>query len=563
MFNLEYHGGMPVISLRRRFNVIFKRRFAIASTMLRLTALAIIVAVTSTTIAWRTEFVAKRQYHESQLGMQRVLLSTLPSVSSIYSNPEVIALREKVIAGKASKDSTWTQVKNAASRELLSKTIPSIPDKTTTPPSGDKRDYQSWVNYVWFNAETGKYEYRDGQFNTEQMNLMPDDTRFWDFSAAVQSGAMAWFLSGDATYATPLASLVRRWVVDPSTRMNPNLTYAAYVDGYSSPNRTNSGIINLNGSYELWDAFQIVLTLPNLSSTEKDAVTAWLTNMYTWLTTDPGSLKESRTKNNHSMYWHLNVVSLATTLGKTAEAKRYLEAVKPLIATQVLPTGEMPEETRRTLALGYSYFNLRAMAVLAHYGSRLGVDLWGYETSDGRSIKKALAYITPYAKETAPFPFQQESPLRRFDYICAETAFRLAAATLGDSYAETANFIASTHGVGSWRNTFLPTGFMKVSSTSTTTTAKTSATATPTAKATPKTPITNRLTPTPQSTATSEPPTNTSSEPAGGIQQPEATPNPSPTPEENQESSGFITTVTVKAKSFYEKVKAWVYSFFN
>ncbi len=565
MFNLEYHVLMPVISFRRRFNVILKRRFAIASTMLKITSLAIIIAITSTTIAWRTEYVAKRDYRESQLGMQRVLLSALPSVSSIYSNPEIISLREKVVAGKASKDSTWVQVKNAASRELLNKTIPSIPDKTVVPPSGDKRDYHSWLNYVWFNAETGKYEYRDGQFNTEQMNLMPDDTRFWDFSAAIQSGAMAWFLSGDSTYATPLASLVRRWMVDAATRMNPNLTYAAYVEGYSSPTRTNSGIINLNGSYELWDAFQIVLTLPNLTSAEKDAVTAWLNSMYTWLTTDAGSLKESKTKNNHSMYWNLNVVSLAATLGKTVEAKSYLEAVKPLIASQVLPTGEMPEETKRTLALGYTYFNLRAMAALAHYGARLGVDLWGYETADGRSIKKALAYAEPFARETASFPFQQVSPLRRFDYICAETAFRLAAATLGESYAETANSVATKHGVGSWRNTFLPAGFLKVSS------VKTTATATPTTKATPKpTPKTRTPTAKPTESTTATPaapaddnPSSTSSEPAGGDQPAQPTPSPSPTMEEYQASPGFITTVKVKAKSFYERVKAWVYSFFN
>jgi hypothetical protein len=40
-------------------------------------------------------------------------------------------------------------------------------------------------------------------------------------------------------------------------------------------------------------------------------------------------------------------------------------------------------------------------------GERVGVDLWHYETPDGRSIAKALDYLLPFGLEQQPWPHQQ------------------------------------------------------------------------------------------------------------------------------------------------------------
>ena len=64
-------------------------------------------------------------------------------------------------------------------------------------------------------------------------------------------------------------------------------------------------------------------------------------------------------------------------------------------------------ELARTLALGYSTFNLDAWFRLANIAEKIGVNFWQYETKDGRSLKKALDYLIPFTLEGKPFDYKQ------------------------------------------------------------------------------------------------------------------------------------------------------------
>ena len=58
--------------------------------------------------------------------------------------------------------------------------------------------------------------------------------------------------------------------------------------------------------------------------------------------------------------------------------------------------GSMPREMTRTNLLGYTVFNLQALTHLADLASRTGVDLWDYQTTDGRGIRQAIVHVLPY-----------------------------------------------------------------------------------------------------------------------------------------------------------------------
>jgi hypothetical protein len=51
--------------------------------------------------------------------------------------------------------------------------------------------------------------------------------------------------------------------------------------------------------------------------------------------------------------------------------------------------------------------NLRGLFSLATLGERVGVELWKYQTEDGRSIRKALDFLIPFALEEKKWPYQQ------------------------------------------------------------------------------------------------------------------------------------------------------------
>jgi hypothetical protein len=56
--------------------------------------------------------------------------------------------------------------------------------------------------------------------------------------------------------------------------------------------------------------------------------------------------------------------------------------------------------------------NLNGFFQLARMGERLGIDLWHYESPDGRSIRGALDFLAPYAETKNKWPYKQIVPFK-------------------------------------------------------------------------------------------------------------------------------------------------------
>jgi len=77
------------------------------------------------------------------------------------------------------------------------------------------------------------------------------------------------------------------------------------------------------------------------------------------------------------------------------------------LGRQIMIDGSQPLEADRTRGLSYSLFNLEGLMDLAVLGEAVQVDLWHYQTQDGRNIRKALDYILPYAVGEKKWEHQQ------------------------------------------------------------------------------------------------------------------------------------------------------------
>jgi hypothetical protein len=66
---------------------------------------------------------------------------------------------------------------------------------------------------------------------------------------------------------------------------------------------------------------------------------------------------------------------------------------------------------------------------LARLGEHVDVDLWRYETNDGRSIRKALDYLAPFGTGNRAWPHQQ---INGFSPDIFYPLLRLAAAKYPD-----------------------------------------------------------------------------------------------------------------------------------
>ncbi len=324
-------------------------------------------------------------------------------------DPALLAgVKAAVAAGDTSYDVALDKVIRDANGAL--KQGPwSVMDKPVTPPSGNKHDYLSQSTYYWpdpAKPDGLPYIYKDGQRNPEIDNI-GDDRNFGRLRSAVSALAMAHYFSGDEKYAQHATRLLRAWFIDPATRMNPNMNHAQYAPG------RNTG--SLSGIIDIWDnlptiidAIGLIEPSPAWSAADRKAMDQWVSAFLDWMLKSDFGVREGRTKNNHSTFYDTQTVSMALYLGRNDLAVQVLRAVpENRIATQIEPDGRQPEELARTRAWHYSVFNLQAFFRLATLGDRLGIDLWNYQTADGRGIRGALDWLLPFATGDQEFTYRE------------------------------------------------------------------------------------------------------------------------------------------------------------
>jgi hypothetical protein len=239
-------------------------------------------------------------------------------------------------------------------------------------------------------VDTAKYDYRS-------MVTM---------ASSVTNLGLAYFLSGNERYAQKAHDLLNTWYIDPATKMNPNLNFAQSVPGVADGRK--EGIIDTLQMAMMIDSLEMLRSSPAFTSAEFDALTTWFTTFLGWLRTNPLGMGEEAATNNHGSYYDLQTMRYAIFLGNTALATQLAELVKTRrIPIQVNPDGSEPLELSRTNSLFYSEYGLTANFGVAQLAADVGVDLFGFQTTDGRSLRKALDFLTPYADPAKVWPYPQ------------------------------------------------------------------------------------------------------------------------------------------------------------
>jgi hypothetical protein len=288
----------------------------------------------------------------------------------------------------------------------------SVVNKPVTPPSGDKHDYMSQAPYWWPDPSkpNGRpYILRDGRRNPE-IDRITDRTNLGRLERAVSALALAFHLTGHEKYATHAVRLIRVWFLDSATRMNPHLRFGQGIPGIAEGR--SAGIIETRFLPNLIDDMTLLQGSSALTAADEHAFKDWMRAYLAWLIDSPFGREQARRGNNQETWADVQVATLAVFTGKTAVARKLVEDARTDIAEEFEPDGRQPREIARTRAWDYSIFDLRAFLHLATLGERLGVDLWNYSTADGRSLRKGLDYLVPFATGEVPFPHQQITEFR-------------------------------------------------------------------------------------------------------------------------------------------------------
>jgi hypothetical protein len=283
-----------------------------------------------------------------------------------------------------------------------------VTSKGVIPPSGDKHDYMSQAPYFWPDPSKpdGKpYIRKDGQRNPE-IRKITDHDALGQLGETSRALALGYYFTGKQEYADRAALLIRTWFLDPSTRMNPNLEFGQGIPGINTGR--GIGIIESRSLTQVVDAVGLIASSSSWSSADQHELQRWYRQYVHWMRSSRKGQDEDAAKNNHGTWYDLQLTDYALFLGDRDLARSIVERARTKrIQLQIEPDGREPLELARTRAFGYSEGNLDGLMQLDTLGRHVGVDLWAFHTSDGRSILAALNYLLPFALGQKAWPYQQ------------------------------------------------------------------------------------------------------------------------------------------------------------
>ena len=332
-----------------------------------------------------------------------------PTPKTLVLDGQILAQNAQAIAAKSDPDKSkaLNELAQNANKILKAGKLYSVTQKTQLPPSGNKHDYMSQGPYWWPDPSKpdGKpYIRKDGQRNPE-INGITDHDQLHDLIENTDLLALAYYFTQQEKYAQYAARLLQTWFLDKETRMTPHMNYGQGIPGITEGR--GIGIIDSRDLYKVIDAAIILQDSKSWSAQNHAALKNWFSEYLTWLTESPIGLDEARQHNNHGTYYDLQVVASALFCERDDLAKKQLDTTKTRLASQLKPDGSQPHELSRTLSWNYANMNLYGFLVLARLAEHLDVDLWNYETTDGKGIRKAIDWLVPYAKDEKAWTYEQ------------------------------------------------------------------------------------------------------------------------------------------------------------
>lgn len=279
----------------------------------------------------------------------------------------------------------------ASADAALKQPAPSVTQKLLTPSSGDKHDYYSFGPYWWPNPDTSShlpYIRKDGQTNPESKTDATDSVRMAHFGSDMRALGLAYYFSGNKTYAAKAAEMARVWFVRPQTRMNPNMAHAQAIPGVVDGR--GIGIIDSRVLIDVMDTIELIRPSDTLKDADYQAIKNWYGQFSQWLLTSDNGFEEGNWHNNHGAFFDAQVVAFSLFSDHPDIAKRQMRVAQLRhLTAQVDREGHLTAEIERTRSWHYTQFALSAYQRLARYGELTGVDLW-QSNIDDHTLRQAL-----------------------------------------------------------------------------------------------------------------------------------------------------------------------------
>jgi hypothetical protein len=316
-------------------------------------------------------------------------------------------------------------------------------NKVSMPPSGDKHDYMSIIQYAYActdscdpatdcsfwnfgyghiridmtvlgcDTATGLPWYiHDGYFNpaaNDEANS--DHSALKGLMSKVYDLSLSNFFLGNAEHGALASKLLYAWFVDKETLMNPNMKYANTIPGRSP---ASPAIIQMTTyGAKFFESIRLLEFTGALDPAFSATFRAWVMEWVRWATDSSAPLLEWPhgdyiSDNNHGMYYDVFMVAAATYAQDSALATQICkDAVASRLEIQLGADGTLPHEDLRSDGERYHLFTSTAIMELARLCGVHGVNLYT-PLADGRSIQQTIDFVVPVLTGAKRWPYDQK-----------------------------------------------------------------------------------------------------------------------------------------------------------
>jgi hypothetical protein len=286
--------------------------------------------------------------------------------------------------------------------DVLNRELPSITQNTSDIKKiTGKNNFTSLAPYYHPDPDspTGfPYVRKDGVRNIDSRKSS-DNKYFGPMFSLFYPLCLLYYFTKNEDYAIKAIQALQTFFINEETKMNPDLTYSGIVIGNNIDDlRIRGAIIDVNNLSLFPDLIEFLKPSVHWTTEIENSMVLWFDSLSDWFKTNPRGILQSGYSHNIKTSYMKQLCSYLCFCGKQDEAKIYLENnLKNLLSAQIDNEGKQILEMDRVKNRHYSNFNLNLLVNLATISNNLGVNVWGYEDSEGKgSIKKAMKYLAYY-----------------------------------------------------------------------------------------------------------------------------------------------------------------------
>ena len=309
-------------------------------------------------------------------------------------------------------------------KAALDAPIPHITDAICPQSPGSVHDYCSNGDYWWPDPASPDglpYIRRDGESNPD--NFHEHRRLLRRMGDLVVSLSSAYSLTKEERFARQAVTVLKEFFLDEDTKMNPHLSYAQSIPGICTGR--GIGIIDTIHLADIPYAFQALCKSPSVTEEIRHGMKDWFAQYLGWMLTSENGIEEMNTSNNHSVCFFMQAAVFSLFTGNELLAGLCRRHYKEVLLKQMEVNGAFPRELGRTKPYNYSIFIVDNLAAICQALSTPEDNLWEYEDSDGRSMKKAVSFLLPYLLDKSLWPYPPD--VMHFDAFPARISFMMFA----------------------------------------------------------------------------------------------------------------------------------------